>query len=87
MDVRVILFYLLYTTGISLYFYEESVGKCMNGSQAAHTITMVVDDGTDQVEESFVIRVKEEEGSPGPGLVAVIAVMVLAGLVMVRRRR
>ena len=38
-----------------------------------HTITVVLDDGTDQVEDGFVIRVKEEEeGSPGPGLVAAI---------------
>jgi MYXO-CTERM domain-containing protein len=51
-----------------------------------HTITVVVDDGTDQVEESFVVRVKEEEESPGPGLVAVLAAVVLAGLVGVRRR-
>ena len=47
---------------------------------------MVVDDGTDQVEESFVVVVKKKEGSPGFGLVAVIAVMVLAGLVIVRRK-
>ena len=51
-----------------------------------HTITVVVDDGTDQVEDSFVIKVKEEEGSPGPGLVAVLAAVVLVGLVRVRRR-
>ena len=52
-----------------------------------HTITVVVDDGIDQVEESFTIIVKEEEGSPGPGLVAAVATVVLAGLVMVRRGR
>lgn len=49
-----------------------------------HTITVVVDDGTDQVEESFVVRVKEMEGSPGPGLVVALAAVVLAGLVRVR---
>ena len=46
---------------------------------------MVLDDGTDVVEDSFFVIVKEEE-SPGPGLVAAIAAVVLAGLVMVRRR-
>ncbi len=51
-----------------------------------HTITVVVDDGTDQVEDSFVIIVKKEDESPGPGLVAALAAVVLAGLVMVRRR-
>ena len=50
-----------------------------------HTITVVVDDGTDQVEDSCIIRVKEEEeGSPGPGLAAILIAMVLAGLVGVR---
>ena len=47
---------------------------------------MVVDDGTDQVEDSFVIIVKKEEESPGPGLVAAVAAVVLAGLVRVRRK-
>ncbi len=37
-----------------------------------HTITVVLDDGTDQVEDSFVVVVKEEDESPGPGLVAAI---------------
>ena len=46
---------------------------------------MVVDDGTDPVEDSVVIIVKKEE-SPGPGLVAALAAVVLAGLVMVRRK-
>ena len=47
---------------------------------------LVLDDGTDQVEESFTVIVKKEEESPGPGLVAAIAAVVLTGLVMVRRR-
>jgi len=52
-----------------------------------HTITVVVDDGTDQVEDGFVIRVKEEEeGSPGPGLVVALAAVVLVGLVVRGRR-
>ena len=51
-----------------------------------HTITVVVDDGTDQVEDSFVIIVKKEEESPGPGLVVALAAVVLAGLVLVRRQ-
>ena len=48
---------------------------------------MVVDDGTDQVEDTLTIIVKEQEGSPGSGLVAALAAMVLAGLVMARRGR
>ena len=52
-----------------------------------HTITVLVDDGTDKVEESFTLIVKKEEESPGPGLVAALAAVVLAGFVMVRRRR
>ena len=51
-----------------------------------HTITVVVDDGTDQVEDSFVIIVKEEAESPGPGPVAALAALVMAGLVVVRWR-
>ncbi len=50
------------------------------------TITVTVDDGTDKVEQSFTIKVTEEEGSPGPGLVAALAAVVLAVLVQVRRR-
>ncbi len=51
-----------------------------------HTVTVVVDDGTDQVEESFTVIVKREEESPGPGLVAAVAAVVLAGLARIRRR-
>jgi PGF-CTERM protein len=52
-----------------------------------HVITLVVDDGTDQVEESFTVIVKKEEESPGFGLVAGLAAVVLAGLAIHRRRR
>lgn len=49
-------------------------------------ITVVVDDGTDQTEETITLVIKKEEESPGPGLVAALAALVLAGLVMVRRK-
>ncbi len=52
-----------------------------------HTITAVVDDGTDQVEDSFIIVGKKEEESPGFGLVAGLAAVVLAGLVIHKRRQ
>ena len=52
-----------------------------------HTITVFVDDGTDVVEDSFTIKVKEDKESPGFGLLAALAAVVLAGLVMVRWRR
>jgi len=52
-----------------------------------HVIRVVVDDGTDQVEESFTVIVKKDEPSPGFGLVAGLAAVVLAGLVIHRRRR
>ncbi|MCK5252217.1 MAG: hypothetical protein KAQ96_04680, partial [Thermoplasmata archaeon] len=61
-------------------FEHSKLGK------GKRTITVVVDDGTDVVEDSFVVVVKEEKGTPGPGLVAAIAAVVLAGLVQVRRR-
>jgi PGF-CTERM protein len=42
-----------------------------------HVIKVVVDDGTDQLEESFTVIVKKEEGSPGFGpVVAMVAVMM-----------
>lgn len=50
-----------------------------------HKITVVVDDGTGVTEDSFVIIVKEEEESPGSGLVAAIAALGLAGLAPWRR--
>ncbi len=62
------------------------ISLTLDVGRGEHVITVVVDDGTDQVEDSFVIKVKEEEGSPGPGLVAVLAAVVLVGLVRVRRR-
>ncbi len=55
-------------------------------AEREHTITVVVDDGTDLVEDGFVIEVKEEEGSPGPDLVVILAAVVLAALVRVRQR-
>ena len=47
----------------------------------------MVDDWTDQVEESFTVVVKKEEESPGPGLVVALAAVVLVGLVWPRRVR
>jgi PGF-CTERM protein len=51
-----------------------------------HTITVVVDDGTDQVEESFTVIVKKEEDTPGFGLVVTLAAVVLTGLAVRRFR-
>ena len=62
------------------------ISLTLDVGRGEHVITVVVDDGTDQVEDGFVIRVKKEEGSPGPGLVAAVAAVVLAGLVGVRWR-
>ncbi len=49
-------------------------------------ITVVVDDGTDQVEESFVVIVRKEEDSPGFSLLATLAAVMLVGLMVIRRR-
>ena len=46
----------------------------------------LVDDGTDQVEDTLTVIVKREDESPGPGLVTVLAAVVLAGLVRLRWR-
>ena len=51
-----------------------------------HTITVVVDDGTDVVEDTFTVKVTEEEESPGFELAVALATLVLAGLVVRRRR-
>jgi len=59
-------------------------GSTLKFKPGEHTITVVVDDGTGTVEDGFVIRVKKEKDSPGPGLVATVAAVVLAGLVGVR---
>jgi hypothetical protein len=51
-----------------------------------HVITVVVDDGTDQVEENLTLIVKKKEEQPGFRLVAVMTAVVLTGI-MVRRSR
>ncbi len=51
-----------------------------------HVITVVVDDGTDQVEESLTVVVKKKEASPGLGPVVALAALVLTGLAARRRR-
>jgi hypothetical protein len=66
---------------------EGSPFKYSKLKPGEHTITVVVDDGTSAIEESVVIRVKEEKDSPGPGLVVAIAAMMLAVLLVDRRRR
>ncbi len=43
-------------------------------------------DGEATVEETLDVVIKKEEESPGPGLVAALAAVLLAGLVQVRRR-
>lgn len=50
-----------------------------------HTITVVVDDGTDQVEDTFTVIVKKEEETPGLGLVVALVAVVVAGLAVRRR--
>ncbi len=50
-----------------------------------HTITVVVSDGTEAIEESLTITVKEDEGTPGPGIIASMIAMGLAGIVVWRR--
>ncbi len=50
------------------------------------TIKVTVSDGEASVEEEFTVVIQKEEESPGPGLVAALAAVVLAGLVQVRRR-
>ncbi len=42
---------------------------------------MVVDDGTDQAEDSFVVVVKEERQSPEPGMAFALAALVLPAVV------
>lgn len=51
-----------------------------------HVITVVVDDGTDQVEKSLTVTVKKDEDSPGFGLPVVVAAAILMSLVVRRRR-
>jgi len=50
-----------------------------------HTIRVVVDDGTDQVEDSFTVVVKKGEGSPGFGVALVLSAIV--GIAVVARWR
>jgi uncharacterized membrane protein len=61
---------------------EEELG---NGSilevklkPGEHVITVVVSDGTDQLEDTFTVIVKKEEESPGFGLFAVLTAVLLA---------
>lgn len=51
------------------------------------TITVVVDDGTGQVEDSFIVTVKEDKKVPGPGPFMALAALVMAGLALCRGRR
>jgi hypothetical protein len=71
---------------MSLRHWEAAMGtgsplQVMRKS-GERVITVVVDDGTDQVEESFTVIVKKEEGSPGFGLVFGLAAVVLDGLII-----
>ena len=50
-----------------------------------HTITVVVSDGTEEVEESITVTVKEDRESPSLGIVASLMAMGLAGIVTWRR--
>jgi MYXO-CTERM domain-containing protein len=53
-----------------------------------HTITVVVDDGTESAAVSLDIVVeKEGGGSPGPGPAAALAAVALGALVASRRKR
>jgi hypothetical protein len=51
-----------------------------------HVITVVVNDGTDQVDDTFTVVVEKEEESPGFGLIVTFVVVVLAVLVVRRTR-
>jgi hypothetical protein len=52
-----------------------------------HTITVVVDDGIDQVEDSFTVIVKKEEESPGYGTYFALSAVIIACLIAWRRKR
>ena len=64
-------------TGETIVYQKLKPGK--------HTITVTVFDGEATVEETLEVVIKKEEESPGPGLVAALAAVVLAGLVVRRR--
>ncbi len=55
-------------------------------SKGEHTITVVVDDGTGTTEESFTVKVIEEEESPGFGLVMLVLAVVSAAVIAIARR-
>ena len=50
-----------------------------------HTITVVVDDGTDRTEQSLTIIVKEDKESPNIGIVASLMAIGMAGIVAWRK--
>jgi beta propeller repeat protein len=52
-----------------------------------HTITVEVDDGTDQVTDEVVVIVKKEQDSPAPGPIMVLVVICTAGILSRARSR
>jgi hypothetical protein len=62
--------------GTSDFLKYSKLGK------GEHNITVVIDDGTGSVEGSVIVVVKEEEESPGFGLLFAMAAVVLAGIVV-----
>ncbi len=55
-------------------------------SKGEHVITIVVDDGTGVTEETFKVKVTEEEESPSVGLSLTILAMVLCAVIAISRR-
>jgi hypothetical protein len=56
-------------------------------SKGKHTITVVVDDGTEAVEETFTVTVKEADENPGFGLVAVVIALIIAVMIGIKSRK
>jgi hypothetical protein len=52
-----------------------------------HTITVVVDDGTGVVEDSFTVKVTEEEETPALGGVFVLLAMLVGMAATMMRRK